>query len=45
LYALPDRDDADHRACRRLIEGSDESLVIPAPGVVKAVRADLLRAF
>lgn len=35
LYASLDRDDADHRACRRLIESSDEPLVIPAPVLVE----------
>ncbi|MDO8530557.1 MAG: PIN domain-containing protein [Dehalococcoidia bacterium] len=31
LYASLDRSDADHAACRRLIEDADEPLVIPAP--------------
>ena len=35
LYASLDRSDADHRACRSLIEGSTETLVIPAPVLVE----------
>lgn len=35
LYAALDRSDADHRSCRRLIEESDEALVIPAPVLVE----------
>ena len=35
LYASLDRSDADHAACRRLIEGVDEPLVIPAPVLVE----------
>ena len=35
LYAAVDRRDADHGACRALIEASDESLVIPAPVLVE----------
>lgn len=35
LYASLDRSDADHAACRALIEGSDETLVIPAPVLVE----------
>lgn len=35
LYASLDRSDADHAACRALIEGSDETLVIPAPVIVE----------
>lgn len=35
LYASLDRDDADHRDCRALIEASDEALVIPAPVLVE----------
>ena len=35
LYASLDRDDADHAACRRLIEESVEQLVIPAPVMVE----------
>ncbi len=35
LYASLDRSDADHTACRRLIEASDEPLVIPAPVLVE----------
>jgi hypothetical protein len=35
LYAALDRSDADHRNCRRLIEESDEALVIPAPVLVE----------
>jgi predicted nucleic acid-binding protein len=31
LYASLDRSDADHASCRRLIEETDEPLVIPAP--------------
>lgn len=31
LYAALDRSDRDHRRCRRLIEESSESLVVPAP--------------
>lgn len=31
LYASLDRNDADHSACRRLIEETSEPLVIPAP--------------
>jgi len=35
LYASLDRDDADHHACRRLIEIADEPLIIPAPVLVE----------
>lgn len=35
LYASLDRDDADHPACRRLIEQSTEALVVPAPVLVE----------
>lgn len=35
LYAALDRSDADHAACRRLIEAADEPLVIPAPVLVE----------
>ncbi len=35
LYASLDRSDADHAACRRLIETADEPLVIPAPVLVE----------
>jgi predicted nucleic acid-binding protein len=35
LYASLDRDDADYRACRELIEEADEPLVIPAPVLVE----------
>ncbi len=35
LYASLDRRDADHIACRRLIETVDEPLVIPAPVLVE----------
>lgn len=35
LYAALDRRDADHLACRRLIEQADEPLVIPAPVLVE----------
>lgn len=31
LYASLDRNDADHAACRALIEEADEPLVIPGP--------------
>lgn len=36
LYASLDRSDADHADCRRLIEASEEPLVIPAPVLVEA---------
>ena len=35
LYASLDRSDADHAACRKLIEEVDEPLVIPAPVLVE----------
>jgi predicted nucleic acid-binding protein len=35
LYASLDRSDQDHAACRALIEGADEPLVIPAPVLVE----------
>ena len=35
LYASLDRSDRDHEACRALIEGSVEPLVIPAPVLVE----------
>jgi predicted nucleic acid-binding protein len=35
LYASLDRDDADHQACRQLIEECVEPLVIPAPVLVE----------
>ena len=35
LYASLDRSDADHAPCRRLIEETDEPLVIPAPVLVE----------
>ncbi len=35
LYAALDRSDADHQACRALIESADEPLVIPAPVLVE----------
>ncbi len=35
LYASLDRSDADHKACRELIEGTDGPLVIPAPVLVE----------
>jgi uncharacterized protein len=35
LYASLDRSDADHSACRRLIEAADEPLVVPAPVLVE----------
>lgn len=35
LYASLDRSDADHAACRSLIESAEETLVIPAPILVE----------
>ncbi|MDQ3938850.1 MAG: PIN domain-containing protein [Chloroflexota bacterium] len=35
LYASLDRSDTDHAACRALIEGAEEPLVIPAPVLVE----------
>ena len=35
LYASLNRNDADHAACRRLIEEADEPLVIPEPVLVE----------
>jgi hypothetical protein len=35
LYASLDRSDADHAACRRLLEAAREQLVIPAPVLVE----------
>ena len=35
LYASLDRDDAHHRACRRLIETTVEPLIVPAPVLVE----------
>jgi len=35
LYASLDRSDADHAACRRLIETADEPLVVPSPVLVE----------
>jgi predicted nucleic acid-binding protein len=35
LYASLDRSDQDHAACRALIEGASEPLVIPAPVLVE----------
>ena len=35
LYAALDRSDADHVACRSLIEGVSEPLIIPAPVLVE----------
>ena len=35
LYASLDRSDQDHAACRSLIEGATEPLVIPAPVLVE----------
>jgi uncharacterized protein len=35
LYASLDRSDADHAACRQLIETATELLVIPAPVLVE----------
>lgn len=35
LYASLDRSDADHRACRNLIETATETLIVPAPVLVE----------
>lgn len=35
LYASLDRSDADHAACRRLVEAAAEPIVIPAPVLVE----------
>lgn len=35
LYASLDRDDADHRSCRVLIESAKEPLVVPGPVLVE----------
>jgi hypothetical protein len=35
IYASLDRSDADHAACRALIEAAEEPLVIPAPVLVE----------
>lgn len=35
LYASLDRSDADHAACRALIEATEEPLVIPSPVLVE----------
>ena len=35
LYAALDRSDADHNACRRLIEEAAEPLIVPAPVLVE----------
>jgi len=35
LYASLDRSDADHAACRALIETADEPLFIPSPVLVE----------
>lgn len=35
LYASLDRSDADHQACRRLIESTTEPLIVPAPVLVE----------
>ena len=35
LYATLDRSDADHRACKRLVETAAEPIVIPAPVLVE----------
>jgi hypothetical protein len=35
LYASLDRSDADHAACRRLVENAEEPLLIPAPVLVE----------
>ena len=44
LYASLDRSDANHTACRRVIEEADEPVVVPAPVLVEVdywVRARL----
>ena len=35
LYASLDRSDADHQACRRMIEEATEALIVPAPVLVE----------
>lgn len=35
LYASLDRSDADHRACRHLMETAAEPLIVPAPVLVE----------
>jgi predicted nucleic acid-binding protein len=35
LYASLDRSDADHATCRKLIEATNEPLIIPAPVLVE----------
>ena len=35
LYAALDRSDADHAACRALIEATEEPLIIPSPVLVE----------
>ena len=35
LYASLDKNDADHASCRKLIEETEEPLVIPAPVLVE----------
>jgi uncharacterized protein len=35
IYASLDRSDADHAACRKLIEEASEALVIPSPVLVE----------
>ena len=35
LYAALDRSDADHVACRRLLDSATEPLVVPAPVLVE----------
>ncbi len=35
LYAALDRSDADHAACRKLLESADEPLVVPTPVLVE----------
>ncbi len=35
LYASLDRNDADHRSCRKLIEEANEQLLIPSPVLVE----------
>jgi predicted nucleic acid-binding protein len=35
LYAALDRSDADHEACRRVIEGTSGARIVPAPVLVE----------
>jgi len=35
LYAALDRDDADHAACRQLLESASEPLIVPSPVLVE----------